>query len=76
MPVPPKKASSSHRTASAERQGQPLANPPIRAPLAALQPITVTPVPAMDDPIWNATMATLSSVGVPAGVWSPATLLD
>ena len=63
MPVPPKKASSSHRTASAERQGQPLTNPPIRAPLAALQPITVTPVSAMDEPIWNATMATYHPLG-------------
>ena len=48
---------------SPERLGTPPPPPVIRAPLAALQPVRVEPVPEPERPDWNAMMATYHPLG-------------
>lgn len=62
MGVPPKQQVLRH-TPPAEPQTQPLPDITLRAPLSAVQPIAVAPVPREEDPMWNATMATYHPLG-------------
>ena len=62
MPVPPK-AARAHATARAEIQSTPLAPVHLVAALRDVQPITVEPVPSVELPVWNATVATYHPLG-------------
>ena len=63
MPVPPARAHRALVGRTSERQGIPIQPVAVKAPLRALQPITLEPVSPADRPVWAATMATYHPLG-------------
>ena len=63
MPVPPARARRPSAGLASERQGIAIPSIAVKAPLRALQPITLVPVATADRPVWAATMATYHPLG-------------
>ena len=63
MPVPPARARRPSAGLASERQGIAIPSISVKAPLRALQPITLVPVATADRPAWAATMATYHPLG-------------